>query len=119
MPAGWPFWRLAHAAPYVFFTTAWCFRLAMPATAAWFGTMAAAGYYYLVVRRNWRVEQAARTRYQQAMQFVTHEMRTPLSAIQGSSELISRYALTEEKRQQIASSSIPNPSAWRAWWKCF
>jgi signal transduction histidine kinase len=29
-------------------------------------------------------------------------MRTPLSAIQGSSELISRYALTEEKRKQIA-----------------
>ena len=26
------------------------------------------------------------------MQFVTHEMRTPLTAIQGSSELISRYA---------------------------
>src|SRR5262249_5812125 len=40
--------------------------------------------------------------YQQAMHFVTHEMRTPLSAIQGSSELISRYKLTEEKRQQIA-----------------
>ena len=36
------------------------------------------------------------------MHFVTHEMRTPLSAIQGSSELISRYALTEEKRKQIA-----------------
>ena len=50
----------------------------------------------------WRVEHAARTRYQQAMQFVTHEMRTPLSAIQGSSELMSRYALTEEKRKQIA-----------------
>jgi signal transduction histidine kinase len=29
-------------------------------------------------------------------------MRTPLSAIQGSSELISRFALTEEKRKQIA-----------------
>jgi signal transduction histidine kinase len=29
-------------------------------------------------------------------------MRTPLSAIQGSSELISRYTLTEEKRRQIA-----------------
>jgi len=37
------------------------------------------------------------------MQFVTHEMRTPLSAIQGSSELISRYSLTEEKRKQVAS----------------
>jgi signal transduction histidine kinase len=36
------------------------------------------------------------------MHFVTHEMRTPLSAIQGSSELISRFALTEEKRKQIA-----------------
>jgi signal transduction histidine kinase len=29
-------------------------------------------------------------------------MRTPLSAIQGSSELISRFPLTEEKRKQIA-----------------
>src|SRR5437016_1223033 len=36
------------------------------------------------------------------MHFVTHEMRTPLSAIQGSSELISRYALTDEKRKQMA-----------------
>jgi signal transduction histidine kinase len=37
------------------------------------------------------------------MHFVTHEMRTPLSAIQGSSELISRFALTEEKRLQMAN----------------
>jgi len=29
-------------------------------------------------------------------------MRTPLTAIQGSSELIGRYAMTEEKRKQIA-----------------
>jgi signal transduction histidine kinase len=36
------------------------------------------------------------------MHFVTHEMRTPLSAIQGSSELISRYALTDEKRKQLS-----------------
>ena len=64
--------------------------------------MTAAAYYHLVVRRNLRIEQTSRERYQQAMHFVTHEMRTPLSAIQGSSELISRYALTEEKRKQIA-----------------
>jgi len=37
------------------------------------------------------------------MHFVTHEMRTPLTAIQGSSELMSRYALPEEKRKQIAN----------------
>ena len=48
--------------------------------------------------------EAERDRYQQAMHFVTHEMRTPLTAIQGSSELISRYALTDEKRKQMAQS---------------
>jgi len=69
---------------------------------AWFSFLIAAAYYYLVVRRNWHIERASRTRYQAAMQFVTHEMRTPLSAIQGSSELISRYPLTEEKRKQVA-----------------
>lgn len=88
--------------PYLFFTERVVFSLATPVSVAWFSTLAAAGYYHLVVRRNWRIEQASRTRYQQAMQFVTHEMRTPLSAIQGSSELISRYALTEDKRKQIA-----------------
>jgi signal transduction histidine kinase len=46
--------------------------------------------------------EADKSRYQQAMHFVTHEMRTPLTAIQGSSELIGRYALTEEKRKQMA-----------------
>jgi signal transduction histidine kinase len=64
--------------------------------------LTAAMYYHLVVRRNWRTEQSTRERYQQAMHFVTHEMRTPLSAIQGSSELISKYPLTDEKRKQVA-----------------
>jgi two-component system, OmpR family, phosphate regulon sensor histidine kinase PhoR len=37
------------------------------------------------------------------MQFVTHEMRTPLTAIQGSSELIGRYAsMPEAKRKEMA-----------------
>jgi signal transduction histidine kinase len=89
-------------APYVFFTHRRVLAFSTPASAALFGTMTAAAYYHLVVRRNLHIEQAARARYQQAMHFVTHEMRTPLSAIQGSSELISRYALTEEKRHQIA-----------------
>jgi len=94
---------IAHITPYIFFMHQRVFSFAVPASVAWFGVLAAAAYDYLVVRRNWRIEQASRTRYQQAMQFVTHEMRTPLSAIQGSSELISRYALTEEKRKQIAT----------------
>jgi signal transduction histidine kinase len=93
---------LACAAPYPFFVHQRVFSFATPAAAAWLSFLAAAGYYHLVVRRDWRTEQAARARYQQAMHFVTHEMRTPLSAIQGSSELISRYSLTEEKRKRIA-----------------
>ena len=88
--------------PYLFFLNLRVFPFATSASVAWFGTLTAASYYHLVVRRNLRIEQTSRERYQQAMHFVTHEMRTPLSAIQGSSELISKYALTEEKRKQIA-----------------
>jgi len=88
--------------PYVFFLNHSVFPFATSFFVAWFGTLTAASYYHLVVRRNLRIEQTSRERYQQAMHFVTHEMRTPLSAIQGSSELISRYPLTEDKRKQIA-----------------
>src|SRR5690606_22624203 len=41
-------------------------------------------------------------RYQQAIHWVTHEMRSPLTAIQGSSELMTRYSLPAEKQKQIA-----------------
>jgi signal transduction histidine kinase len=88
--------------PYICFTHREVFSLATPLTSATLGNLTAAMYYHLVVRRKWRLEQSTRERYQQAMHFVTHEMRTPLSAIQGSSELISKYALTEEKRKQVA-----------------
>jgi signal transduction histidine kinase len=92
----------AMAAPYVEFTRQRAFSFTTPTSAAWFGAIAAAAYYHLVVRKNLRRSEAEKARYQQAMHFVTHEMRTPLSAIQGSSELISRFALTEEKRKQVA-----------------
>ena len=48
-----------------------------------------------------RASETERKRYQQAIHFVTHEMRTPLTAIQGSSELMGRYNLSEEKRKQM------------------
>jgi signal transduction histidine kinase len=89
-------------APYIAFTHGRVLSFSTSAAAAWFGTITAAAYYHLVVRRNLRRSEAEKARYQQAMHFVTHEMRTPLSAIQGSSELISRFALTEEKRKQVA-----------------
>ncbi len=93
---------VASAAPYIAFTHSRVLSFTTPVSAAWFGVITSAAYYHLVTRRNLRRSEAERQRYQQAMHFVTHEMRTPLSAIQGSSELISRFALTEEKRKQIA-----------------
>jgi signal transduction histidine kinase len=66
-------------------------------------TAAAAAWKHLLVSRELVHAENEKTRYQQAMQFVTHEMRTPLTAIQGSSELISRYgAMPEAKRRQMA-----------------
>jgi signal transduction histidine kinase len=74
----------------------------MSAFAGWLGGITAAAYYHLVTRRSLKRSEMEKARYQQAMHFVTHEMRTPLSAIQGSSELITRFALTDEKRKQVA-----------------
>jgi signal transduction histidine kinase len=68
-----------------------------------FATASAAAWRHLLVRRELVEAENETTRYRQTMQFVTHEMRTPLTAIQGSSELISRYgSMPEAKRRQMA-----------------
>ena len=59
------------------------------------------GASWLHGRRMVRAE-AAEIALSAGVQFVTHEMRTPLTAIQGSSELITRYAMPDEKRKQMA-----------------
>jgi signal transduction histidine kinase len=64
----------------------------------------AAAWRHLLVGRDLVEAEHEKTRYQQAIQFVTHEMRTPLTAIQGSSELIGRYSsMPEAKRTQMAN----------------
>jgi signal transduction histidine kinase len=92
----------ALALPYVLFSRDIVFPLTAPAAAAWLSVAFAASYQHFVARRQLRRAEAEKTRYQQAVQFVTHEMRTPLTAIQGSSELMTRYTLSEDKRKQIA-----------------
>ena len=92
----------AHVTPYLFFTHRLVFSFCTPVSSAWLSLITAGGYQLLVVRRNLRKSEADRDRYRQTIHFVTHEMRTPLTAIQGSSELMGRYALPEEKRKQIA-----------------
>jgi signal transduction histidine kinase len=93
---------VAHTAPYAAFTRGTVLSFTAPVFSAWLSVAAAAAYHYFVVRKRMLTAEGDKSRYQQAMHFVTHEMRTPLTAIQGSSELIGRYAMTEEKRKQMA-----------------
>lgn len=117
LAAGLAFWRrsgwqayalaalpliAAHVAPYALFARHIVFPYFGPALAAWLSVIGAGAYQFVAVRRQWRKAESDKTRYQQAMHFVTHEMRTPLTAIQGSSELMARYRLDEDKRRQIA-----------------
>ena len=92
----------SHAAPYLLFHRGIVFPYFTLVAAAWLTSAAAASYQHFVVRRQLRKSESDRKRYQQAIHFVTHEMRTPLTAIQGSSELMGRYNLTDDKRKQIA-----------------
>jgi len=92
----------AHLMPYLFFREAVIFPYAPPVSTAWLCVVGAATYQHFVVRRRLRESETARSRYQQAIHFVTHEMRSPLTAIQGSSELMGRYNLPEEKSKQLA-----------------
>ncbi|HXJ39735.1 MAG TPA: CHASE2 domain-containing protein [Bryobacteraceae bacterium] len=76
----------------------------LPGTLAAILSVGAAGTWrHFLVRRDLDRAEHEKTRYQKAMQFVTHEMRTPLTAIQGSSEMLGRYAqMPEDKRKQMA-----------------
>lgn len=107
--SGWPAYVLgalviaaAHLVPQWLFARNLVLAYFGPLLAAWLSVGGAAAYQYFAVRRRWRKAEADKNRYQQAMHFVTHEMRTPLTAIQGSSELMTRYNLSEEKRRQVA-----------------
>ena len=72
--------------------------LAIP---SWSVFAVGAGYHHLVIRQKLTHAEAERSRYQRAVHYVTHEMRTPLTTIQGSSELITKYELTDEKRKEL------------------
>jgi signal transduction histidine kinase len=105
---GWPAYLsagalliAAHITPFLLFEQGIVFPYLAPMASAWLTVAAAASYQHFVVRRALRTSETERKRYQQAIHFVTHEMRTPLTAIQGSSELMGRYNLSDEKRKQM------------------
>lgn len=106
--AGWPAYALAaavlaavHLAPPVAFRQGFVLPYAPLFSSAWISIVAAASYQYFFVRRMLRKSEAEKDRYQRAIHFVAHEMKTPLSTIQGSSELMGRYKLSEDKRAEM------------------
>lgn len=107
--AGWPAYAagaavlaISHISPHIAFVNGIVLPYLTPVWAAWLAVVTAASWQYFVVRRQLRKSESDKARYQQAIHFVTHEMRSPLTAIQGSSELMGRYNLSEEKRKQMA-----------------
>lgn len=107
---GWPVYAgaalllvAAHAAPWAAFRAGWVLPAMAPAASAWLAVLASASFQYFIVRRRMVTSEAATHRYQQAFHFVAHEMRTPLTAIQGSSELMTRYNLPEPKRKELGT----------------
>lgn len=73
-----------------------------PVAVAWLSTTGAAIYQHFFVRRELKRTESEKSRYQQAIHWAAHEMRTPLTAIQGSSEIMTRYSLPDDKRQQLS-----------------
>lgn len=92
----------AHAIPHVAFANGILVPYVEPIMTAWLTVVTAAAWVYFAVRRQLRKSEADKARYQHAIHLVTHEMRSPLTAIQGSSELMGRYNLTDDKRKQMA-----------------
>jgi signal transduction histidine kinase len=92
---------LAHATPHIAFGQGVILPYLTVVWAAWLTVTVAASWQHFVVRRQLHKSESDRVHYQEAIHFVTHEMRSPLTAIQGSSELMGRYNLNEEKRKQM------------------
>jgi signal transduction histidine kinase len=93
---------LSHVIPFMAFSQGVVFPYTTLFAAVWLGAVTAATFQSAATRRSLRQSERDRSRYQDAIRFVTHEMRSPLTAIQGSSELMGRYKLPEEKRADIA-----------------
>jgi signal transduction histidine kinase len=92
----------AHLLPWLCFRQDVVLAASAPLAAGWLALFGGGAFRYFFVRRRLEASEAATRRYQQAFHFVAHEMRTPLTAIQGSSELMSRYNLPEAKRRELS-----------------
>ena len=87
--------------PVQFFAHGVVLPYVAPVAVAWLSSIGAATYRHFMVRGQLRKSESEKSRYQQAIHWAAHEMRTPLTAIQGSSELMTRYNLPDAKRGEL------------------
>ncbi len=87
--------------PVQFFARGIVLPYVAPVAVAWLTSIGAATYRHFIVRKQLRKSESEKSRYQQAIHWAAHEMRTPLTAIQGSSELMTRYNLPDAKRGEL------------------
>lgn len=92
----------AHVVPVAAFRNAWMMPYFGPALSTWLASACAATFQVYYTRKQLRRAEAEKSRYQEAIQWAAHEMRTPLTAIQGSSEIMTRYSLPEAKSRQLS-----------------
>jgi signal transduction histidine kinase len=98
-----PLLAIAHYfLPTQFFAHGIVLPYVAPVAVAWLSSIGAATYRHFMVRGQLRKSESEKSRYQQAIHWAAHEMRTPLTAIQGSSELMTRYALPDAKRSELS-----------------
>jgi len=93
---------IAHVLPVMLFRQGVVFPYFGPVAVAWLSSAAAATFQVFFVRRQLRRSESEKSRYQQAIHWAAHEMRTPLTAIQGSSEIMTNYSLPEAKQKQLS-----------------
>ena len=93
----------AHTMPYVLFSSRQLLAPAFSFSLALWGPLLAGGLFqYLTVWRRFVAADATSRRFRDHLELVAHEMRSPLTTIQGSSEVMSRYPLDQGRRQQLA-----------------
>ncbi len=92
----------AHALPMILFRQGIVFPYFGPVAVAWLSCASAATFQVFFVRRQLKRSESEKSRYQQAIHWAAHEMRTPLTAIQGSSEIMTNYALPAAKQKQLS-----------------
>jgi signal transduction histidine kinase len=88
--------------PVQFFARGVVLPYVAPVAVAWLSSIGAATYRHFMMRGQLRKSESEKSRYQQAIHWAAHEMRTPLTAIQGSSELMTRYTLPDAKRSELS-----------------